>query len=107
MLRQTQCDQLLEYTKLNEAWVANEGISRLMKSLPSWTAVKSSLFSPSDDQLQTPFAASFVGIESDQEIRERTQSEAEVLIGDLGTKKQMKKKELITNMEHIKVSKKL
>jgi exocyst complex component 4 len=104
MLRQAQGDSLVEYPKLSAAWVVDEDISRLLKSLPSWTAVKSSLFSPSADQIQTPFAGSSLnGIESEQEIRERTQRESEILIGNLGTQKQLKRTELITSMENLKV----
>lgn len=108
MLRQAQGDSLVEYPKLSAAWVVDEDISRLLKSLPSWTAVKDSLFSPAADQIQTPFVGSNLTasamVESEQEIRERTQRESEILIGNLGTQKQVKKAELITNVEHIKVS---
>jgi hypothetical protein len=106
MLRQAQGETLVEYPKLSAAWVVDEDISRLLKSLPSWTAVKSdSLFSPIADQIQTPFGmgGAPAGIESEMEIRQRTQRESEILIGNLGTQKQLKKAELIINQEHIKV----
>ena len=108
MLRQAQGDQMVEYPKLSAAWVVDEDISRLLKSLPSWTAVKDSLFSPATDQIQTPFVGSNFAtasmVESEQEIKERTKRESEILIGNLGTQKQVKKAELITDVEHIRVS---
>uniref|UniRef100_A0A914NN86 Exocyst complex component Sec8 n=1 Tax=Meloidogyne incognita TaxID=6306 RepID=A0A914NN86_MELIC len=39
MLRQPQGDVLVEYPKLSAAWVVDEDIARLLKSLPSWTAI--------------------------------------------------------------------
>ncbi|KAL3119251.1 hypothetical protein niasHT_000195 [Heterodera trifolii] len=106
MLRQVHSDGgWTDYPKLSAAWVVDEDISRLLMSLPSWSAVKKSPFSP--DQAQTPFAADVVNLssilgESEQEIRERTQRESEILIGNLGTQKKPKSSELITSMEHIK-----
>uniref|UniRef100_A0A914I9R7 Exocyst complex component Sec8 n=1 Tax=Globodera rostochiensis TaxID=31243 RepID=A0A914I9R7_GLORO len=106
MLRQVHADGgWADYPKLSAAWVVDEDISRLLMSLPSWSAVKKSPFSP--DQIQTPFAADVVNLanilgESEQEIRERTQRESEILIGNLGTQKQPKSSELITSMDHIK-----
>ena len=105
MLRQPQGDVLVEYPKLSAAWVVDEDIARLLKSLPSWTAVQNSLFSPSSEQISTPFgtSSSLAGlIESEQEIKERTQRESEILIGNLGTQKQLKQSELITSLDNIK-----
>jgi len=107
MLRQPQGDVLVEYPKLSAAWVVDEDIARLLKSLPSWTAVQNSLFSSSSEQISTPFGTSsslFGLIESEQEIRERTQRESEILIGNLGTQKQLKQNELITSLDNIKVN---
>nr|CAD2195643.1 unnamed protein product [Meloidogyne enterolobii] len=106
MLRQPQGDVLVEYPKLSAAWVVDEDIARLLKSLPSWTAVQNSLFSSSSEQISTPFGTSsslFGLIESEQEIRERTQRESEILIGNLGTQKQLKQNELITSLDNIKI----
>lgn len=41
--------------------------------------------------------------ESEQEIRRRTQRESEILIGNLGTQKQIKQEELINDMEHVSI----
>ncbi|KAF7635930.1 Sec8_exocyst domain-containing protein [Meloidogyne graminicola] len=106
MFRQTQGEVLIEYPKLSAAWVVDEDIARLLKSLPSWTAVQNSLFSPSSEQILTPFgtSSSLSGlIESEQEIRERTQRESEILIGNLGTQKQLKQNDLITSLDNIRI----
>uniref|UniRef100_A0A183BHQ2 Exocyst complex component Sec8 n=1 Tax=Globodera pallida TaxID=36090 RepID=A0A183BHQ2_GLOPA len=86
MLRQVHADGgWADYPKLSAAWVVDEDISRLLMSLPT----------------DVVNLASILG-ESEQEIRERTQRESEILIGNLGTQKQPKSSELITSMDHIK-----
>lgn len=114
MVRQAQSGECggggwVDYPKMSAAWVADEDISRLLRSLPSWASVKKSPTSRgSGDQAQTPFAADAANLgaivgESEQEIRERTQRESEILISNLGTQKQLRKQELITNGDHVKV----
>lgn len=81
----------------------DEDISRLLKSLPSWSLINQAATTPTPGNEFTPTGR--VGIdlkESEQEIRQRTQREAEILIGNLGTQKQIKKTELITDMDHVR-----
>lgn len=39
---------------------------------------------------------------SEQDVRQRTQRESDILIGNLGTQKQIQRVELITDMDHVK-----
>ncbi|VDD86858.1 unnamed protein product [Enterobius vermicularis] len=86
-----------ERRKISAAWAVDEDISRLLKSLPNWCLAVSNDEKPSST---TPTAILTV-IESESEIRQRNERESELLIGNLGTAKQLVKEELITDMELI------
>uniref|UniRef100_A0A914EAN8 Exocyst complex component Sec8 n=1 Tax=Acrobeloides nanus TaxID=290746 RepID=A0A914EAN8_9BILA len=101
--RSTEGDSFIENPKISAAWAVDEDISRLLKSLPSWSLINQAATTPTPGNEFTPTGR--VGIdlkESEQEIRQRTQREAEILIGNLGTQKQIKKTELITDMDHVR-----
>uniref|UniRef100_A0A0N5AMY7 Exocyst complex component Sec8 n=1 Tax=Syphacia muris TaxID=451379 RepID=A0A0N5AMY7_9BILA len=87
-----------ERRKISAAWAVDEDISRLLKSLPNWC------LAVSDEEiyssLTTPTSILAAG-ESESEIRQRNERESELLIGNLGTAKQLVKEELITDMELI------
>lgn len=94
-----QDDNFVEHQKISAAWAVDEDISRLLKSLPNWTNEWSPVSVTGE---QTPLTMGGVNLnESEQEIRRRTQRESEILIGNLGTQKQIKQEELINDMEHV------
>ncbi|KAI1718056.1 exocyst complex component 4 [Ditylenchus destructor] len=99
--RSHQGDNLIEYPKISAAWAVDEDISRLLKSLPNWAVI--SQWSPMvyNAGEATPGAALHLN-ESEQDVRQRTQRESDILIGNLGTQKQIQRVELITDMEHVK-----
>uniref|UniRef100_A0A915D1I9 Exocyst complex component Sec8 n=1 Tax=Ditylenchus dipsaci TaxID=166011 RepID=A0A915D1I9_9BILA len=99
--RSHQGDNLVEYPKISAAWAVDEDISRLLKSLPNWTVI--SQWSPVNQET-TPMVSAGAAVlnESEQDVRQRTQRESEILIGNLGTQKQIQKVELITDMDHVK-----
>lgn len=88
----------MEHQKISAAWAVDEDISRLLKSLPNWTNEWSPIGVNGE---QTPIGVMNLQ-ESEQEIRHRTQRESDILIGNLGTQKQIKQEELISDMDHVK-----
>lgn len=89
-----------ERRKISAAWAVDEDISRLLKSLPNWFMVSSYESTPTPS-LVTPTAL-LPSNESESDIRQRNERESEILIGNLGTAKQLVREELITDMELIR-----
>uniref|UniRef100_F1KUX2 Exocyst complex component Sec8 n=1 Tax=Ascaris suum TaxID=6253 RepID=F1KUX2_ASCSU len=89
-----------ERRKISAAWAVDEDISRLLKSLPNWFMVSTYEATPTPS-LGTPNALLPTN-ESESDIRERNERESEILIGNLGTAKQLVRDELITDMELIR-----
>lgn len=88
---------MVEHSKISATWAVDEDISRLLKSLPSWTVIVN----------QTPAAElTPTGLlnlnESEQEIRQRTQRESEILISNLGVQKEIDRYSVITDMNHVR-----
>lgn len=77
-----------------------------MKSLPQWLAIRHSTSQIQFNSVELSLLDSGIesgGIgENDQEIRQSIQRESEILIGNLGTQKQIQRDELITDIEHVK-----
>uniref|UniRef100_A0A0K0E304 Exocyst complex component Sec8 n=1 Tax=Strongyloides stercoralis TaxID=6248 RepID=A0A0K0E304_STRER len=85
--------------KISAAWAVDEDISRLLKSLPSWIAITTQ--TPNET---TPVTYQHnITTESELDIKKRNQRESEILIGNLGVQKQIKRNELVTDMDHIKI----
>ncbi|KHN88159.1 Exocyst complex component 4 [Toxocara canis] len=89
-----------ERRKISAAWAVDEDISRLLKSLPNWFMVSTYEATPTPS-LGTPSALPPI-TESESDIRQRNERESEILIGNLGTAKQLVREELITDMELIR-----
>ncbi|VDK47269.1 unnamed protein product [Anisakis simplex] len=89
-----------ERRKISAAWAVDEDISRLLKSLPNWFMVSTYESTPTPS-LGTP-SALLPCTESESDIRQRNERESEILIGNLGTAKQLVRDELITDMELIR-----
>uniref|UniRef100_A0A0K0F679 Exocyst complex component Sec8 n=1 Tax=Strongyloides venezuelensis TaxID=75913 RepID=A0A0K0F679_STRVS len=85
--------------KISAAWAVDEDISRLLKSLPSWVAITTQT---PNETTPTSYQHNLV-TESELDIKKRNQRESEILIGNLGVQKQIKRNELVTDMEHIKI----
>lgn len=91
----------IERRKISAAWAVDEDISRLLKSLPNWTALTdygaaaaaptTTPFTPTAASMNTPI------VESAQEIRRRNQRESEILIGNLGMQKKIEDYEVIVD----------
>uniref|UniRef100_A0A915Q215 Exocyst complex component Sec8 n=1 Tax=Setaria digitata TaxID=48799 RepID=A0A915Q215_9BILA len=88
-----------EKRKISEAWAVDEDISRLLKSLPNWFAVSN--YEATTPSLNTPSASSPI-FESESDVCYRNERESEILIGNLGTAKQLARDELITDIEVIR-----
>lgn len=93
-------DDSRERRKISAAWAVDEDISRLLKSLPNWFMVSSHEATPTPS-LTTPTAL-LPANETESDIRQRNERESEILIGNLGTAKQLVREELITDMELIR-----
>jgi exocyst complex component 4 len=91
-----------EHSKISATWAVDEDISRFLKSLPSWTIFKCSVPSTPSAEMTTPTGLSLSISESEPEIKQRTERESEILIGNLGIEKQIRQEQLITDIEHIK-----
>ncbi|KAL3998268.1 Sec8 exocyst complex component specific domain family protein [Acanthocheilonema viteae] len=89
-----------EKRKISAAWAVDEDISRLLKSLPNWFMV-SNYESTSTQSVNTPSAVSPTS-ESESDVCYRNERESEILIGNLGTAKQLVRDELITDIEVIR-----
>uniref|UniRef100_A0A0R3S1I3 Exocyst complex component Sec8 n=1 Tax=Elaeophora elaphi TaxID=1147741 RepID=A0A0R3S1I3_9BILA len=89
-----------EKRKISAAWAVDEDISRLLKSLPNWFMV-SSHEGTSTSSVNTPSAVSPTS-ESESDVCYRNERESEILIGNLGTAKQLVRDELITDIEVIR-----
>ncbi|CAG9539194.1 unnamed protein product [Cercopithifilaria johnstoni] len=89
-----------EKRKISAAWAVDEDISRLLKSLPNWFMV-SNYESTSTQSVNTSSAVSPTG-ESESDVCYRNERESEILIGNLGTAKQLVRDELITDVEVIR-----
>ncbi|VDN03243.1 unnamed protein product [Thelazia callipaeda] len=93
-------DESKEKRKISAAWAVDEDISRLLKSLPNWFTV-SNHEANSNASADTPSAFS-PGNETESEVCHRNERESEILIGNLGTAKQLVRDELITDAEVIR-----
>ncbi|VDM07837.1 unnamed protein product [Wuchereria bancrofti] len=93
-------DGFKEKRKISAAWAVDEDISRLLKSLPNWFMV-SCYEAASTPSVNTPSAFSPSG-ESESDVCYRNERESEILIGNLGTAKQLVRDELITDIEVIR-----
>lgn len=93
----------LESAKISASWAVDEDISRLLKSLPSWIMLNQC--SPSPTDLPTPVASTGTFVfasETEGEVKRRNQRESEIFISNLGTNTQIKRGEMITDMDNIK-----
>lgn len=93
----------LESAKISASWAVDEDISRLLKSLPSWIMLNQC--SPSPTDLPTPIASTGTFVfasETEGEVKRRNQRESEIFISNLGTNTQIKRGEMITDMDNIK-----
>ena len=88
---------MIEHSKISATWAVDEDISRLLKSLPSWTVIVNQ--TPAVEL--TPNGLLNLN-ESEQEIRQRTQRESEILISNLGVQKEIDKFAVITDLDHIR-----
>ncbi|KAM3721221.1 Exocyst complex component [Dirofilaria immitis] len=93
-------DGYREKRKISATWAVDEDISRLLKSLPNWFMV-SSYESISTLSVNTPSTVSPIS-ESESDVCHRNERESEILIGNLGTAKQLVRDELITDIEVIR-----
>uniref|UniRef100_A0A8R1U1L6 Exocyst complex component Sec8 n=2 Tax=Onchocerca TaxID=6281 RepID=A0A8R1U1L6_ONCVO len=93
-------DGYKEKRKISAAWAVDEDISRLLKSLPNWFMV-SSYENASAPSMNTSSAVSPTS-ESESDVCDRNERESEILIGNLGTAKQLVRDELITDIEVIR-----
>ncbi|KAK6106448.1 Sec8 exocyst complex component specific domain family protein [Brugia pahangi] len=93
-------DGFKEKRKISATWAVDEDISRLLKSLPNWFMV-SCCEGASTSSVNTPSAFSPSG-ESESDVCYRNEKESEILIGNLGTAKQLVRDELITDIEVIR-----
>jgi exocyst complex component 4 len=88
---------MVEHSKISATWAVDEDISRLLKSLPSWTVIVSQ--TPATEL--TPTGMLNLN-ESEQEIRQRTQRESEILISNLGVQKEIDRFAVITDLDYIR-----
>ncbi|KAI6238411.1 Exocyst complex component Sec8 [Aphelenchoides fujianensis] len=106
--RVVQGEHMTEHAKISATWAVDEDISRLLKSLPSWTVLcppTTPEATPVLPVAQTPSGAVAASLaagiqESEQTVRQRTQRESEILIANLGVQREIERAAMITDMQH-------
>ncbi|KAI6198082.1 Exocyst complex component Sec8 [Aphelenchoides besseyi] len=103
--RVVQGENMTEHAKISATWAVDEDISRLLKSLPSWTVLCPPTTPAATPISQTPSASVAASLaaglqESEQTVRQRTQRESEILISNLGVQREIERTAMITDLQH-------